>query len=43
MGKAFAITFALLIGIAAFIVYRTGYLKPVTIASGNQGPFFFNL
>ncbi len=40
MGKAFAITIALLLGIAAFVVYRTGYLKPVTIASGEQGPFY---
>lgn len=41
MGKAFAITFGCLLAIAIFIVYRTGYLKPVTIASGDQGPFVF--
>ena len=40
MGKAFAITFGLLAAIAIFLIFRTGYLKPVTIASGNQGPFY---
>ncbi len=40
MAKAFAITVAILLGIAGFAVYRTGYFKPVTIASGDQGPFF---
>lgn len=39
MGKALLITFAILISILAFIVYRTGYFKPVSIASGDQGPF----
>ena len=40
MAKAFTITFGLLLAMAAFVVYRTGYLKPVTLAAGQQGPFF---
>ena len=39
MGKAFAITFGILVAVAAFIVYRTGYFQPVQISSGDQGPF----
>ena len=39
MGKAFAITFGALAAIAIFVVYRTGYLEPVDIGSGSQGPF----
>ncbi len=40
MAKAFAITIFILLCFAGFVVYRTGYLKPVTIASGSQGPFY---
>lgn len=40
MAKAFAATFAILLAMAAFVVYRTGYFKPVDIASGEQGPFY---
>jgi hypothetical protein len=39
MAKAFAATLAILLFFAGFVVYRTGYLKPVTISSGFQGPF----
>lgn len=41
MGKALAITFGLLISVFIFIIYRTGYMKPVDISSGEQGPFVF--
>ncbi len=40
MAKAFAATLLILLGMVAFVVYRTGYFKPVTITSGQQGPFF---
>jgi AraC family transcriptional regulator len=39
MGKAFAVTFGLLLAVFIFIIIRVGYFKPVTIASGEQGPF----
>ena len=39
MGKALGITFGMLLATAIFLVYRTGYFKPVTIAAGEQGPF----
>ena len=39
MGKALGITFGLLAAIFAFILFRTGYFKPVQISSGFQGPF----
>ncbi len=39
MGKALAITFGMLAVLAGFIVYRTGYFKPVELSAGEQGPF----
>ena len=39
MAKAFATLFIIFLFFASFIIYRTGYLKDVKIASGYQGPF----
>lgn len=39
MGKALGITFGMLAVLVGFVVYRTGYLKPVDLSAGDQGPF----
>ena len=40
MIKAFGITVLFLLSLGAFILYRTGAFKAVTIGGGEQGPFF---
>ncbi len=39
MLKAFAITISLLLSLAIFVYYRTGMNQPVSILSGEMGPY----